>query len=121
MQFLADQDVYATTTDWLRMHGHDVQTASEVGMHDATDRQLLNRAAQQNRIMLTRDKDFGALVFLFGIGSAGVFLLRMSPSTVAKVHDTLGQLIQSRSFEDFQDTFCVIEPGRYRIRKIPAG
>jgi predicted nuclease of predicted toxin-antitoxin system len=121
MQFLADQDVYATTVDWLRSHGHNVEAARSLGMQEATDRQLLRRASQLNRIMVTRDKDFRALVFLLGVGSTGVILLRMSPSTVDAVHATLKALITSRSSSDFQHTFCVVEPDRYRIRTISAG
>lgn len=68
--------------------------------------------------MVTRDKDFGALVFLLGVGSNGVILLRMTPSTVDKVHTTLGKLIDSRTSSVFQHTFCVVEPDRYRIRTI---
>jgi len=64
MRLLLDQDIYKTTTDQLRLWGHDVVTAREIGMHRAGDEDLLKKARESSRIFVTRDKDFGRLVFL---------------------------------------------------------
>ena len=45
MRLLADQDVYAITVGYLRGLGHEVVTASEMGMSRSADADLL-RAAQ---------------------------------------------------------------------------
>ena len=37
MRLLTDHDVYKTTVDFLMLHGHDVVTAKELGIHKATD------------------------------------------------------------------------------------
>ncbi len=42
--------------------GHDVVSASE-GMPDATDAELLALANEEQRTLITEDKDFGELVF----------------------------------------------------------
>ena len=44
--------------------GHDVVTASDFGLSRATETVLLARASQERRILVTRDKDFGGLVFV---------------------------------------------------------
>lgn len=49
MRFLADQDVYAVTVDWLRSHGHNVETARSLGVHDASNSELLKTASQLTR------------------------------------------------------------------------
>lgn len=64
MRFLLDQDVYALTATFLRELGHDILTAAELGLSRAADTVLLARAVQESRIFVTRDKDFGALVFV---------------------------------------------------------
>lgn len=64
MRFLCDQDVYGITVDRLLELGHDVVTVKEVGLTDASDRLVLQRAHTERRILITRDKDFGQLVFL---------------------------------------------------------
>ncbi|MCO6459506.1 MAG: DUF5615 family PIN-like protein [Pirellulaceae bacterium] len=49
---------------------------------------MLRVAHEQGRIFVTRDRDFGALVFVRGSGS-GVVYLRMLPSTQNAVHAEL--------------------------------
>ena len=55
MRFLADQDVYRATVEKLRAWGHDVITATELGMQRASDEELLFKAQQTNRLLVTRD------------------------------------------------------------------
>ena len=119
MQFLADQDVYHITVEWLREEGEDVVTAKELGMQRATDEVLLKKARELDRLFLTRDKDFGALVFLKAVESSGVILLRVTPMTVDEVHRELQRLLGEHKEEELKRSFCVVEPHRYRIRRLP--
>ncbi len=64
MRLLTDHDVYKITVDFLMLHGHDVVTAKELGLYKATDKELLEKAKNMDRLFITRDKDFGMLVFL---------------------------------------------------------
>jgi predicted nuclease of predicted toxin-antitoxin system len=86
MRFLSDQDVYAVTTRFLLGLGHDVATASGLGLAAAEDAVLLQRAQDDGRIFVTRDRDFGGLVFVERAGH-GVLYLRITPATVQAVHD----------------------------------
>jgi len=79
MRFLTDQDVYAITIRFLCSLGHDVVTAAQLGLAQADDLELLRVAQAQGRIFVTRDRDFGGLVFVLGSG-AGVIYLRILPS-----------------------------------------
>jgi predicted nuclease of predicted toxin-antitoxin system len=117
VKFLADQDVYALSTRFLRGLGHDVITAAEVGMSRAADTVLLGRASQEGRIFVTRDKDFGALVFVERLGK-GVILLRTSPSTLRAAHEELRRVLETYSEADLASAFVVVEPGQHRFRKL---
>jgi predicted nuclease of predicted toxin-antitoxin system len=64
MHFLADQDIYRITIDVLKEWGHDVVPIKEIGMARARDENLLSAARKVDRILITRDKDFGELLFL---------------------------------------------------------
>ena len=68
MKFLLDQDIYALTVRFLRDLGRDVVTAAELGLSRADDTSLLARATLERRIFVTRDEDFGALVFVERLG-----------------------------------------------------
>jgi predicted nuclease of predicted toxin-antitoxin system len=118
MKFLLDQDVYAVTLRFLRDLSHDVVPVAEIGMSQADDSNLLKKAQELNRIFVTRDRDFGGLVFVSGLG-AGVIYLRLLPSTQNVVHQELEKVLTSYSEDELRVAFVVVEPGRHRFRKIP--
>jgi predicted nuclease of predicted toxin-antitoxin system len=120
MKFLTDQDVYAITVRFLSGLGHDVITAAQLGLAQAEDAELLRVAQQQGRIFVTRDRDFGGLVFVHG-GGAGVIYLRMLPSTQNSVHAELERVLSLYTEQELQGFFVVIEPGRHRARKLGTG
>jgi predicted nuclease of predicted toxin-antitoxin system len=119
MQFLADHDVYAVTVEWLREQGHDVVTAKDLGLQQAADEELLAKAKALDRLFLSRDKDFGALVFLYAAASPGVIFLRVTPTIVEVVHSELYRLLNERTEIELKNCYCVVEPHRYRIRHLP--
>jgi len=117
VKFLLDQDVYALTVRFLRDLEHDVITAADLGSSRAADETLLTMAHEQARIFVTRDRDFGGLVFVRGFG-AGVIYLRMEPSTLRAVHEELVRVLQSYTEEALHNAFVVVEPGRHRFRRL---
>jgi predicted nuclease of predicted toxin-antitoxin system len=116
MKFLLDQDVYALTKDFLREQGYDVVTASELGLSRALDSELLNTASEQERIFVTRDRDYGNLVFVHHAGS-GVIYLRILPSDMNEVHAELKKVLESYREDELAKSFVVVEKGRHRIRR----
>lgn len=120
MRFLADQDVYAITIAFLSGLGHDVVRAAQFGLAQAGDADLLRVAQEQGRVFVTRDRDFGAIVFVQG-GGPGVLYLRILPSNQQAVHAQLEQVLTLYSETELQSSFVVIEPGRHRVRKLGPG
>jgi predicted nuclease of predicted toxin-antitoxin system len=118
MKFLADQDVWAATTMFLRGLGHDVVTTSELGLAQADDVDLLATAHQQGRIFVTRDRDYGGLVFVDG-NAPGVIYLRVLPTTRDAVHSELARVLSLYPESDLHAAFIVVEPSRHRIRRPP--
>lgn len=117
MRFLLDQDVYAATARFLSQLKHDVLPVAQIGLAQGTDTEVLRMAAEQNRILVTRDRDFGALVFAENL-QTGVIYLRISPSTLRSVHRELERLLQAHTEEQLAKAFVVVEPGRHRIRRL---
>ncbi len=115
MKFLIDQDVYAATARFLTELGHDVVRVAEIGLSQTADEALLQVAKEQQRLLVTRDRDYGRLVFVKSLG-AGVIYLRILPSTQATVHSELAQVLQRYSQDVLKTAFVVIDSGGYRIR-----
>jgi predicted nuclease of predicted toxin-antitoxin system len=116
MKFLLDQDVYALTKYFLREQGYDVATASELGLSRALDSELLKIAGEQERIFVTRDRDYGNLVFIHHVGS-GVIYLRVVASDMNEVHAELKKVLESYNEDELTKSFVVVEKGRHRIRR----
>jgi|ERR1051325_700119 predicted nuclease of predicted toxin-antitoxin system len=74
MRFLIDRCAGTTIANWLRSQGHDVVESRERGP-DPGDRVLLGWAAQESRILITIDTDFGQLVFFEGQSHSGLIRL----------------------------------------------
>lgn len=117
MRILTDQDVYVTTPLFLRDLGHDVVSAAGLVMERATDEELLKFSQKEKRCFVTRDRDFGRLAFSRKQGG-GIIYLRMAPSTITAVHAELKQVLERHPEEDLQRAFVVVEPARYRYRKL---
>ncbi len=117
MKFLLDQDVYANTGRFLSSLGHDVVSVAQLGLMRLADEQLLEVAREQMRLLVTRDRDYGHLVFVKGI-RVGVLYLRMLPRTQGAVHSELERVLRSHSEEELRQLFVVVEPGGHRIRRI---
>ena len=119
MRLLIDQDIYKITMDHLREWGHDLLTAKELGLQQASDEDLLKRTQGENRLLITRDKGFGGLVFLNEALATEVILLRMTPMNAKEVHRELHRLLEEHGEDELRNVFCVVEPHRHRIRRLP--
>ena len=90
MRLLTDQDVYELTIRQLRTSGHDVITARDLGLSRAPDDELLRVARSNGRILVTRDRDYGNLVFQHAHGF-GVLPVRLvsAPSVRPRAYSAL--------------------------------
>jgi predicted nuclease of predicted toxin-antitoxin system len=118
VRFLVDQDVYELTARHLRQSNHDVLEVAAIDLERGDDSELIAAAAHEQRIFLTRDRDFGALVFLRR-QRCGVIYLRVKPSTVKSVHRELDEILRRYSEQQLQNAFVVVEPGQHRFRNLP--
>ena len=117
MKFLLDQDVYVATTRMLLDNNHDVVRVAEIGLARADDEIILARARELGRILVTRDRDFGTLVFAKHL-LGGVIYLRVLPSTLNSVHAELNRVLARYTDDELSQAFVVIEAGGHRIRRL---
>jgi hypothetical protein len=57
LAFLTDHHIHLAITTGLRRRGIDVLTASDIGMAEAEDDELLTRATELNRIFVSQDQN----------------------------------------------------------------
>jgi len=91
VKFLVDRCAGRRLAEFLAAEGHDVLEARTLGP-DPGDAELLRTAASQDRILVTMDKDFGALLFRDRAAHAGILRLPDLPvkERITLVHSVLG-------------------------------
>jgi predicted nuclease of predicted toxin-antitoxin system len=77
MKFLADAHISVEMIQMLLALGHDCLDSSTIPAR-MPDVEVLRMAANDARIVVTSDKDFGELVFVHSIACPGVVLIRVA-------------------------------------------
>jgi predicted nuclease of predicted toxin-antitoxin system len=118
MRWLADENIPRSATAMLRERGEDVRAIGEAhaGM---TDRDVLNLAVAEARILLTFDRDHGDLIFNdLAEPPPGVVYLRILPASAEQVGDVLAQIMDA-SGEGLSGFLTVVTKDGIRQRRLP--
>lgn len=116
MKFLADEGVDSVIVETLRAADVDITYIFEI-MPSAIDEDVLKMANEENRILITRDKDFGELVYRLRQIHSGIVLNRLSELSSETKAKIVRQVIEMYQ-DELYGSFTVIQPGAVRIRKL---
>lgn len=122
MKFLIDNALSKVVAEGLKQAGHDAVHVNEYNLGDAKDSEILQRAEDEDRVIVSADTDFGTILALRTKGKPSFILFRKGASHVPQ---TQAKLILN-NLSDFEDDLVagcivVIEQNRIRIRKLPIG
>lgn len=113
MKLLIDTCVSGRVRDALQAAGHDVVWTSD-WPQDPGDDEILDHAHQEQRILITLDKDFGELAVVQARPHSGIIrLLNWSSRQQAS---TCLQILEKYSTELESGAIVTAEPGRVRVR-----
>lgn len=113
MKLLLDSCVSAKAAHAIREAGHDVVWAGDWPI-DPGDESILNFAIDENRVLVTIDKDFGEIVIVKGRLHAG--LIRIVGFRAAEQGAAVLQLVKKYQHELAEGAILTAEPWRVRIR-----
>ena len=114
MRFLADENFPGAAVAALEAAGHDVVWV-RVSAPGIADADVLAKAQDEGRILLTFDKDFGELVANATVAEpCGIILFRIPPPRSEDATRRLATVLSSR--QDWAEHFSVVEAGRVRMR-----
>jgi predicted nuclease of predicted toxin-antitoxin system len=117
MMFLADESCDFIVVRALRAVGYDILAVTEFSP-GATDEEVLDLCLNEQRILLTEDRDFGEWIFAHGTSVKGVLLIRYPSNARRRLPGEVITLLDEH-LSDLSGSFVVLEPGRARIRGIP--
>jgi predicted nuclease of predicted toxin-antitoxin system len=113
MRFLVDECTGPRAAEWLMAQGHEVLSAYDHS-RGAPDDALLARAAAEDRILITNDRDFGELIFREGRAHRGVIFLRLVDERPANKIRVLTRLLANHQ-EQLAGQFVVVTESQVRI------
>lgn len=118
MQFLANENFPLPSVRVMRQAGYDIASITEDSPR-INDTAVLTRAANEQRLILTFDRDYGELIYRLRLPSpTGVIYLRFRPRTPEEPAILLLNLFQTQGFQ-FEGRFTVLERDQIRQRPLP--
>ena len=120
MRLLIDNALSPVISDRLSDLGHDCVHVRERDLQSASDSSILSFAESENRVIVSADTDFGALLAIRNKALPSFILLRKTQGLRPEhIVDLLSGLLLE--YEDELDQGCVLTVGdtRVRIRMLP--
>lgn len=99
-------------------HGHDAVHWLTVGEPNAKDDVILQWAADIDRIILTGDLDFGAMLIALDLDRPSVIQLRTDVTLAGQIGDLVANAIDETRLKLDDGAIVTIEPSRVRVRPL---
>jgi predicted nuclease of predicted toxin-antitoxin system len=120
LRFLVDHNVSFRICPELQAAGHNVVHVQAISLHDVDDLQVLNFAAQDRRVIITADTDFGGLLAARRSSLPSIVLTR-EVSTLGAVELAKLLLANLDAVAEALEAGAIVAFSRsgIRIRKLP--
>ena len=121
LRFLADMGISPRCIEWLRMKGYDALHLYEQRLHKLSDGEVLLKAKDEQRILLTMDLDFARLVSKAGTDDLPtVVIFRLSDQRPQTVYARLIAALPDieRVMKQCNSIFSV-DDKKIRVRRLP--
>jgi len=116
VRFLVDECTGPKVAAWLRGEGHEVFSVFDEA-RGIEDEQVIQKAYDENWILITNDKDFGEKVYRERRSHRGIVFMRLEDERAANKIQVLRRLLESYA-DRFEDQFVVVTETQVRFGKL---
>ena len=117
MRFLIDENVALSITKSLRKAGYDVKDIKELKLFNISDKEVLDLANKEKRIIITYDSDFENDPYFINIKHFGIILLKFRDQSSNIVLETILKILKSRASDKIPNNFTIISESEVKIYK----
>ena len=119
LKFLLDENLSHETAVFLQLLGYDTKTVAQFGLEGAEDVKIAEKTAQEKRILITLDLDFGEIFYFATEKNLWIIVLRIRNQTVESVNNTLRRLLDAKILErkTLRNTLLIVEERRIRVKR----
>ena len=115
MRFLVDECTGPKVANWLRGQGYEVFSVYEQA-RGIDDEEIIEKAFDENWILITNDKDFGEKVHREKRLHRGIVFLRLKDERASNKIATIRRLLTTYK-EQLEDSFVVVTETRVRFAR----
>ncbi|MEL7009090.1 MAG: DUF5615 family PIN-like protein [Cyanobacteria bacterium J06648_1] len=119
MRLLLDQGLLQSASSLLSKQGFETIHVAQIGMWAAEDSEIIHKAQEDNRVVVTLDADFHSILALNNFSFPSVIRIRIERLKAL----SLSQLIVDVIYQCQEDlelgAAVTVEPNRIRIRRLP--
>jgi predicted nuclease of predicted toxin-antitoxin system len=119
MKLLLDQNLSADAAVILRSRGMDAIHAREVGLETAEDNAILKWCRTEDRIVITLDADFHALLALAGARTPSVVRIRIEGLRDEALAALIQRVIALAEADLQRGSVVTVTETSIRVRKLP--
>jgi predicted nuclease of predicted toxin-antitoxin system len=119
MKFLADMGISPRTVAKLRKGGYDAVHLIEEGLEKLEDREILTKARNEGRIVLTVDLDFGYLLAVSGAILPSVILFRLGNESREVIEQYLDDVLLQFREQLMTGAIISVKDDGFRVRLLP--
>jgi predicted nuclease of predicted toxin-antitoxin system len=121
MKFLLDMGLPQSTVGFLHSQGHQAIHLREQGLQRLADEEIIEKARQEERVILTHDLDFGRIIALSQSRLPSVITFRLDNMRPASVNHYLDEVLSQFSTELAQGALVSVNEQAIRVRPLPVG
>ncbi len=117
VKFLLDADMPRSSAEVIRILGFEVEDVRDIGMRSSKDREIIEYALKNKRIIITKDTDFGEILRYPEHPGAIIFRLHHA-FTSEELNERLEEFLKSVKEEDLKHSIIIVESSRYRRKNL---